>query len=171
MCTLKGAIIILLIVSMAVLFIIPANVSARLEGRWALQAGDILTGEDFSVQHPCAELFHQQTSNVADRESADLSFPGSVPFNSPGGPAQGVSLALPSISQQVNQSVDTSSTGFFKANWAYISDLASSNLGAMPLGVGLTSQRPFRSQKMLGSEFIWPLMTPISASGLAGTVV
>jgi hypothetical protein len=75
-----------------------------------------------------------------------------------------VNLALPSIQQDVTQSVSTSSTGFFKANWAYIADTAAGNLGSEPLGTHLASGHPFKSSKMLGSEFIWPLMTPIGAA-------
>ncbi len=156
---LKGFVILLLVVFLASGFV-ASGVSARLEARWMLQAGDIVAGEDVSVQHPMATLFHQQTARVSDLEDTHLSFPGALGFNAPGGPGQGVSLALPSISQQVNVSTSSSSTGFFKANWAYISDLAQSNLGSGPLGLTCTAQRPFKNSRMLGSEYIWPLMTP-----------
>lgn len=152
-----------------------AGVSARLEGRWALQTGNIITGEDFSIQHPMAVIFHQETSNALDLENFDLSFPafadglqlgpldlGLGDFSAtsnilPFGP---VNLAFPSIHEDVLQSVQATSTGFFAANWAYIADTAASNVGSEPLGTRLAAGHPIKSSHMLGFEFLWPLMTP-----------
>jgi hypothetical protein len=153
-----------------------ANVSARIEGRWALQSGDVIVGEDISVQHPMATIFHQQTSSAVDLEHLDLSFPlfadglnigpaiagaGATANVLPFGP---VNLAFPSIHEDALQSVNTSSTGYFTANWAYITDTAAGNLGSEPLGIYLGSGHPLKSPSMLGSEFLWPLMVPISAA-------
>jgi hypothetical protein len=153
-----------------------ANVSARIEGRWALQSGDVIVGEDISIQHPMATIFHQQTLSAADLEHLDLSFPlfadglnigpaiagaGAKANVLPFGP---VSLAFPSIHEDSLQSVNTSSTGFFTANWAYIADTATGNLGSEPLGIYLGSGHPLKSPSMLGSEFLWPLMVPIGAA-------
>lgn len=155
----KKCLAILILVALLTSGFLAAGGSARLEGRWMLQAGNVIAGEDISVQHPMATLFHQRASSASDVENINLAFPGTLQFNTPGGPASGVALALPSISQQVDESVSTSSTGFFKANWAYISDLAQSNLGSGPIGLNFPAQGPFKAGKMLGSEYTWPLMT------------
>ncbi len=173
------------------------DVSARIEGRWALQTGNIIVGEDISIQKPMAAIFHQQTASISDVENVNIDFPiisnGLVMgpstfddgvFESAGGSGAGnlasaniipfgpVNLALPSIQEDVTQTISTSSTGFFKANWAYIADTAEGNLGSEPLGTHLASGHPFKSPKMLGSEFLWPLMIPISgASAAAGSMM
>jgi hypothetical protein len=186
--TLKATLIVLFVFAL-IMVTMAVDVSARLEGRWALQAGNIITGEDFSVQHPMATIFHQQSVSVTDREKLDLSFPlftsdsqlGST--QSPattdgvnvgaGGssnilPFGPVDLAFPSIKETVDRTATSSSTGFVKANWAYISDVASSNLGSAPLGISLDGGHPFKSNKMVGSEFLWPYMTPISQTPITG---
>lgn len=163
------------------------NVSARLEARWALQAGDVTAGEDISIEHPMSVLFHQQTYTASDLENFKLSYPitadglslgptalsmggvdndlgiGETSNILPFGP---VNLAFPSIHEDVDQTVSTSSTGFFQANWAYIADTVSGNLGTEALGTHLAAGHPFKSSRLMGSEFIWPYMIPIaSASG------
>lgn len=138
--------------------------SARLEGRWALQAGDTIAGEDISVQCPIAVIFHQQAINASDMEHYDSSFSGGVPF----GPA---SLALPSIHEDTPLSLDSSSSGFFFANWAYISDVAESNAGSEPLGIYPASGHPLKSSRMLGSEFIWPYMISIAKASSGGLML
>ncbi|AFD00930.1 hypothetical protein Mtc_2195 [Methanocella conradii HZ254] len=148
------AMYILTVACLAIGFLAPGS-SARLEGRWALQAGDAITGEDFSVQHPVAEIYHQQSSSLSGLEHYDASFSSGIPF----GP---VSIALPSIQEENALSLNSSSSGFFAANWAYISDVAAGNAGAEPLGIRLASGHPLKSNRMLGSEFIWPYMMPIA---------
>jgi hypothetical protein len=168
-----------------------AGASARLEGQWALQAGDVIAGEDVSVQHPMAVVFHQQATSAVDRENFGLEFPafteglqtGPLDLSQGGASATSgilpfgpVNLALPSVHEDALQSVNTTSTGFFAANWAYIADTAAGNLGSEPLGTHLASGHPIKSGKMLGSEFIWPLMTPwpkasASAGSLAGDIM
>lgn len=148
------AMYILTIACLAIGFMAPGS-SARLEGRWALQADDVITGEDFSVQHPVAFTFHQQALNASDQEHYGSSFSTGLPF----GP---VSLALPSIHEERALSIDSLSSGFFAANWAYMSDVAASNVGTEPLGIRLASGHPLKSNRMLGSEFIWPYMIPIA---------
>ncbi len=176
-----GRKVILVTLCLAVMFSgTMADVSARLEGRWALQAGDVITGMDFSVQKPVAAIFHQQTTTAVDLENLNLSFPAfadglhaglspddlSATSNIlPFGP---VSLAFPSIHEDALQSADMTSTGFVTANWAYIADTAAGNLGSEPIGTRLASGHPFKSPKMLGSEFLWPYMVPIGAASASG---
>jgi len=140
--------------------IMTAGVSARIEARWALQAGNVIAGEDISIEHPMASLFHQQTATASDLEDTNISFPNDLNLNSQDSPVQGVDLALPSISQNVNQSIDESSTGFFKANWAYVADVSATNCGASPLGLSFAPQNPFNGNGMVGSGLLWPLMIP-----------
>ncbi|HTY91388.1 MAG TPA: hypothetical protein VMC84_09445 [Methanocella sp.] len=162
------------------------NASARVEARWALQTGDIIAGEDISIEHPCAELFHQQTATATDIEHLDINFPitaddlglgpGTLGLD-PGVEASAtanvlpfgpVNLAFPDIHQDVAQTMETTSTGFFTANWAYFADTVSGNLGSEPLGTHLASGHPFKSSKMMGSEFIWPLMIPKASASTGG---
>src|SRR5512143_2410827 len=51
------------------------DVSARMEAQWALQAGDVIVGEDISVQKPMAAIFHQQTAFASDIENLQIDFP------------------------------------------------------------------------------------------------
>jgi len=193
----KRVLIILLIACLLSGFM-TTEVSARIEGSWALQVGDVLTGEDISIQHPTAAIFHQQTVNTTDLEQYDMSFPvfspaiglGPVAINTGTGIGSGgtgigigaqgtsnivpfgpVNLAFPSINEDVTQTVSSNSVGFFKANWAYMTDMASGNLGAAPLGVSFTGLQPFKSTKMLGSNYIWPSMTQVSAGATLSPTV
>ncbi len=158
-----------------------SDASARIEGRWALQTGDITVGEDISIQKPMASVFHQQTTSLSDVEHLNLNFPifsdgvdlgpttgaaAADGFALSGGTANvlpfgPVNLALPSLHQDVTEAARASSTGFFTANWAYMADLAASNLGSEPLGATLGSGHPLKSPRMMGSEFLWPLMVPL----------
>ncbi len=157
------ALYVLAIASMAIC-LLAAGSSARLEGRWALQAGDVVAGEDISVQHPIAVVFHQQAINASDLEHYNASFSGGMPL----GP---VSLALPSIHEDTASAVESSSSGFFFANWAYISDVAAGNAGSEPLGIYPASGHPLKSSSMLGSEFIWPYMIPIAKASYGGLMM
>ncbi len=182
------------------------DVYARVESRWALQVGDILTGEDISIEHPMAQLFHQQTLNTTDVEHFDMNFPLSAdgldlgPTAAAAGAGLGlnnslgigtdgtgigagnglglgtgvtasanvlpfgpVNLAFPDIHQDVTQTISETSTGFFHANWAYVADVASGNLGSAPLGVSFNALQPFKSGKMIGSGLVWPYMTPLQS--------
>lgn len=138
--------------------------SARMEARWALQTGDILTGEDISIEHPTSVLFHQQAMSASDLESLQLSFPGTLDFNVAGSPGDGVGLALPSISETADRTISQSSTGYFKANWAYMADMAAANAGSSPLGASFGNIQPFKSGRMIGSGLLWPYMTPLPAA-------
>ncbi len=187
---------------------VSVNVYARAEARWALQVGDILTGEDISLEHPMAQLFHQQTLNTTDVEHFNMDFPlsadgldlGSTTIGAGVGigadtgagvgtdgtgigvagdtglgaglgltasanvlPFGPVNLAFPDIHQDVTQTVSETSTGFFHANWAYMADMASGNLGSAPLGIGFNALAPFKSGKMIGSGLVWPYMTPLQS--------
>jgi len=149
-----------LIVTLMVVYVfvavIPAGVSARMEARWALQSGDVLVGDDISVQHPQAKLYHNSETALTDAEQASVSFPTAIDLS----PSQGTELALPAISQRVSQSVDTSDTGFFFANWCYLNTL---NHGGGPIVASdPTLSHPFGSSKMVGSEYLFPSMTPIA---------
>ena len=69
-------------------------------------------------------------------------------------------MALPDISQQVSQTAETSDTGFFFANWCYLN---TPNHGGGPVVASdPTLLRPFGSGKMVGSEYLFPYMTPIA---------
>ena len=201
---LKAMLVILSIACLVAVFA-TTGASARLEGRWALQVGNVVTGMDFSIQHPMAALFHQQELKTTDVEHYDLAFPAFADGLHPGptaaeagvgvgvgtgtgvgtdstgiGAGSGlvpgagatassnivpfgpVNLAFPDIHEDVLQTVSSTSTGFVMANWAYIADTAVGNLGSAPIGVHLPYGSPFKSKKLLGSEFLWPYMTPIS---------
>jgi hypothetical protein len=98
-------------------------------------------------------IFHQQTASALDTESFGLDFPGALAFS----PSQGTNIALPSISQTVDQSETVSTTGFFFANYPYASF---ENNGAPAVGVG-TYRRPspvtparFRSNALMYPEMV-----------------
>jgi hypothetical protein len=158
-----------------------------MEARWALQTGDIIVGEDISVQKPMAAIFHQQTAFASDIENLQIDFPitadglglgptsGTTAIDNDIGlstsgtsnilPFGPVNLAFPNVHQDVTQELETTDTGFFIANWAFMADTAASNLGSEPIGAFLGSGHPFKNPKMLGSEFVWPYMTPIASAG------
>lgn len=160
------------------------DASARMEARWALQTGDIIVGEDISVQKPMAAIFHQQTAFASDIENLQIDFPitadglglgptsGTTAIDNDIGlstrgtsnilPFGPVNLAFPNVHQDVTQELETTDTGFFIANWAFMADTATGNLGTEPIGTYLGSGHPFKNPKMLGSEFVWPYMTPIA---------
>lgn len=162
------------------------DASARMEARWALQTGDIIVGEDISVQKPMASIFHQQTAFASDIENLQIDFPitadglglgptsGTTAIDNDIGlstsgtsnilPFGPVNLAFPNVHQDVTQELETTDTGFFIANWAFMADTAASNLGSEPIGAFLGSGHPFKNPKMLGSEFVWPYMTPIASA-------
>lgn len=144
----------LLIACMAVPML-SMSADARAEARWALQSGDVLVGEDWSIQKPQASLFHSATESLADNEQTSLSFPTALGF----APSQDTNMALPHISQAVDETADAVDTGFFNANWCYLN--APNNGGGPVLANDATSAHPFASSKMLGSEFLFPYMTPI----------
>ena len=151
----KSFIVVLLVVYIFIA-VIPAGVSARLEARWALQSGDILTGMDVSLQHPQATLYHNSATTLTDSENAAISFPTTIDQS----PSQGTELALPEISQVVYQTADTADTGFFNANWCYLN---TPNHGGGPIiASDPTLSHPFGSSQMLGSEYLFPYMTPIA---------
>jgi hypothetical protein len=181
------AMVIVLTIACLIIGFVSGNVSARLESRWALQVGNIVTGDDISVEHPEATLFHQQTLSTTDFEAFNLGFPVSDdglslgPTDLSGGltgtglniggsasgnvlPFGPVDLAFPDMNQEVDQTVAETSTGFFHANWAYMTDMGSANLGNSPLGLSFTAQQPFASGQMIGSGLVWPYMTPLSQS-------
>jgi hypothetical protein len=149
-----------LIVILTIVFLLaagmPAGVSARMEARWALQSGDVLIGTDLSVQHPQATLYHNTATTLTDSESAGISFPTSIVLS----PSQGTDLALPAISQISDQTAETSDTGFFRANWCFLN---TPNNGGGPLDASdATSTHPYGSSRMIGSDVIFPYMTPIA---------
>jgi len=177
------AVLIVLTIACLTAGLLSVGVSARLEGRWALQVGNVITGDDISIEHPEASLFHQQTLDTTDFEAFNLSWPVSAdglslgPTDLAGGlsaaglggiggtassnilPFGPVDLAFPDLNQVVDQTVGETSTGFFHANWAYMNDVGSSNLGNSPLGLSFTAQQPF--SEMIGSGLVWPYMTPL----------
>ncbi len=166
------------------------DASARMEARWALQTGDIIVGEDISVQKPMASIFHQQTAFASDAENLQIDFPitaedlelgpttgvtaigDDIGLSTSGSsnvlPFGPVNLAFPDVHQDVTQELETTDTGFFTANWAFMADTAASNLGSEPIGAFLGSGHPFKNPKMLGSEFVWPYMTPIAQAADGG---
>jgi hypothetical protein len=182
--TLRAILIVLSIACLMVCLVSP-NVFARGETRWALQVGNVIVGGGGSIEHPEAQLFHQQTLSTTDFEDFNLGFPimgdglslgptslsgglSADGLSGIGGSASGnivpfgpVNLAFPDLDQVVDQTVAETSTGFFHANWAYMSDLGSSNLGNSPLGISFTAAEPFTSGRMIGSGLVWPYMTPL----------
>lgn len=135
--------------------IVPTDVFARGESRWALQTGDVLVGWDGSFQKPQATLFHSSDLSLADMETASLSFPSSLELS----PSQNTNIALPSISQRVNETAGATDTGFFNANWCYLN---TPNHGGGPVVASDPAlAHPHASSPMLGSEFLFPYMTPI----------
>jgi hypothetical protein len=127
-----------------------------MEARWALQSGDVLMGTDWSVQHPQATLYHNTATTLTDSESAGISFPTSIVLS----PSQGTDLALPAISQISDQTAETSDTGYFHANWCFLNSL---NNGGGPLDASdPTSTHPYGSSRMIGSDVLFPYMTPIA---------
>lgn len=150
------AYVMLILTACLLVAVTPLCVSARLEARWALQSGDVLTGMDLSVQHPQATLYHNSATTLTDSESAGVAFPTAIDLS----PSQGTELALPEISQVGDQSAETSDTGFFHANWCYLN---TPNHGGGPIVASDPSLLcPFGSNKMVGSEYLFPYMTPIA---------
>lgn len=125
---------------------------AAAEARYEVVADGVTYGNDLTITGLNQSVFHQQTLAAADREAAELSFPSDLKFS----PSQGVDLALPSISQTREQTVSSSSTGFFEANIPFY---PCCNYGAAPVGFGqFRKPSPVTAARFRGSALMYPEM-------------
>lgn len=133
--------------------VVPSPVlGAARETRYELIADGVTFGNDVINTGLNESVFHQQTLAATDRETAGISFPGDLDFI----PGQGVSLALPSITQTSDQMVSLSSTGFFEANIPFY---PCCNFGAAPAGVGQFGKpSPVTPARFRGSSIMYPEM-------------
>jgi hypothetical protein len=155
--TLNRGIFIIVLVSLIACLLLPAQSLARDEMRFELRTPDTVVGWDFYRSNSQQSLFHQQKANLSDKESLDIDFPlfTDIPEPTVLGPTTGaasvdgislgddatsnvvpfglVDLAVPSISQESEQSYDVSSTGFYTSTFLGIPP---QNTGSYPVTTG-----------------------------------
>ena len=136
---------------LVILALIPGHaLGAAAETRYELVSGDTVFGNDLIITGMDQSVFHQQARAASDEERTDIAFPGAVPFSS------GVSLALPSISQSVDETVAMSRTGFFTADLPYY---PCCNFGAAPVGIGQFGvPGPVTPAGIAGNSLMYPEM-------------
>lgn len=123
---------------------------SRVEVRKELCTDGVTYGTDFIIAAPQQALFHQQSKQDLDSESSSIAFPGSVALS------PGTKLALPSISQQVDQTSDVQSTGLFTANYCYC---PGPNNGNVPMTASyLTDLQSIKPGRLIGSAPMYPEM-------------
>lgn len=126
---------------------------AAAETRYELIAGGLTFGNDIILTGQGETMFHQQALAITDRENLGVSFPGALAFS----PSQGVDLALPSISQTVDRTISSSSTGFFAADLPFY---PCCNYGAAPVGIdhfgepSPVTPASFRSKALMYPEMV-----------------
>lgn len=129
---------------------------SRTEVRYELRSGDVIFGNDFIDAAPQEMLFHQQEVQALDLESEKVSFPSSLPMSSDGSPTSGSNIALPSISQRVDQSASLTNTGFYTANYCYC---PGPNDGNVPLTASYIADRnAIQPGRLIGSAPMYPEM-------------
>lgn len=173
--TLKRWSIILLISLLIVGVAMPSSSWARTEARYELRTGDAIFGNDLGSVNSRQTLFHQQTLNSLDQEALSIDFPpfaktpssttvlgptaagGSSADIVPFGP---VDLALPSISETVNQSYSASSTGYYTASFLGIPPI---NYGGVPVasGIDMPASPVSPPASLIGSSMMFPEMNNI----------
>ncbi len=126
---------------------------SRVEVRKEIRMDGVVYGTDVVIAAPQQTLFHQQTAQALDSEASSLTFPASVELS------PGTDLALPSISQQVDQTYEVRDTGLFTANYCYC---PGPNNGNVPLTAtyisDLSSIKPGR---LIGSAPMYPEMVNV----------
>lgn len=186
------AIFIVLAMATIVVTSMTMDAFARGEARFELRAGDIVTGWEGSIQKPQASIFHQRSASATDLENFELDWPvtaagiemgptvgdaevddlvdmgGSASANVL--PFGAVNLAFPTLHEDATQTADAAETGFFTANWCYMADTSTANRGNVPIGFSPATLHPLKSNKMMGSEFLWPYMIP-KASAADGSLM
>ncbi len=123
---------------------------SRTEIRKELCTDGVTYGTDIVIAAPQQTLFHQQTAQALDNESSAVTFPDSVALS------PRTNLALPSISQQVDQTSEVQSTGLFAANYCYC---PGPNNGNVPMTTSyLTDLQSIKPGKLIGSAPMYPEM-------------
>lgn len=107
----------ILVVACLVLSSLASLCKARTEERYEMRYGNTVFGDDFYKSSNIQSLFHQQSLATSDQEQSSISFPNTLDLNA--ADDNSVSIALPSIEQNVSQSASADSTGFFTANYEY----------------------------------------------------
>lgn len=142
--------ILLLILLAASQIIAPAY--ARIEARYMLRSGDLIFGNDLVIGGPSQTLFHQQVEDLTDRETAAIAFPSSLEM----APSQDTNIALPHISQSVDETALASDTGFYAANYCYC---PGTNYGNVPLTADYIAERnKIAPGRLIGSAPFYPEM-------------
>lgn len=167
-----------LIIIVIILMVVPQEALSRTEARYELRAGDAVVGMDLYNSRSIQTLFHQQSLDVSDVEHYDLAFPllsdsldlgpaivstgATADGVSPGVSASSnvlpfgpVSLAFPSIHEDVAQTVTASQTGFFASNYNYRPEAVYGN-------VPLTTDYPVAVQQAISPAplFGWSQLYP-----------
>jgi hypothetical protein len=123
---------------------------ARIESRGEIFIQDCAyAGDQFMANRPLHELFHHSTLFTNDTETFSMEFSGDSGTEICNQP-----LAMPTISQESEQTACASDTGQYFVNWNYISFV---NAGGQPLGAGNIGH-PMHGTDVCGSGVIWPYM-------------
>jgi hypothetical protein len=151
----KKCLAVILLAILAISMMVPTAWS-RTEVRYELRSGDVIYGNDFIDAAPQETLFHQQEVHALDFESEKVSFPSSLSLSSDGRPASGSDIALPSISQRVDQSASLTNTGFYTANYCYC---PGPNEGNVPLTASyIVDRNAIQPGRLIGSAPMYPEM-------------
>ena len=153
-CLLKRCLSILLALALAISLIAPPAWS-RVEVRNEIRTDGVTFGRDLIIAAPQQTLFHQQTEQDVDSESASISFPGSVPLAQD----DSSSIALPAISQQVDQTTNVIDTGYYTANYCYC---PGPNEGNVPLtSTYLQALSTIKPGRLIGSAPMYSEMVNV----------
>ena len=141
----------MLVLALAISLIAPPAWS-RVEVRNEICTDGITFGRDLIIAAPQQTLFHQQDEKALDSESTSISFPGSVPLSQD----SSSSIALPAISQQVDQTLNVADTGFYTANYCYC---PGPNEGNVPLtSTYIQDLNTIKPGRLIGSAPMYPEM-------------
>ena len=149
---LKKYISLILVAILAISLMAPTAWS-RVEVRKEIRTDGVIYGTDVVIAAPQQTLFHQQAMQALDSEASSLTFPGSVELS------PGTDLALPSISQQVDQTYEVQDTGLFSANYCYC---PGPNNGNVPLTANYISDlSSIKPGRLIGSAPMYPEMVNV----------
>ncbi len=123
---------------------------SRVEIRKELCTDGVVYGTDISIAAPQQTLFHQQSVQAWTAEASSVAFPDSVALS------PGTDIALPSITQQVDQTSDMQNTGLFDANYCYC---PGPNNGNVPMTANyLVDLQSIKPGRLIGSAPMYPEM-------------
>lgn len=127
---------------------------SRVEVRKELCTDGVVYGTDIVIAAPQQTLFHQQSAQGLDSEASSVAFPDTVALS------PGTNLALPSLTQQVDQTSVVQETGFFTANYCYC---PGPNNGNVPLtATYITDINSIQPGRLIGSAPMYPEMVNLA---------